>query len=357
MPNDETAPAHNCPTQKSDLHRIRLTGPASVVAAAPLLLGFRPEHSAVLIFLGDASRDIRLTVRLDLPSAIDDDAKWVESLVATGRHASAGHAILVVIDDIAAAVAPGLPWERLVEAVAHELERHDLPLVDALLIGRDKWWSYLCDNERCCDPLGTSLAASEAWRVQAAFAYEGVAAAPSRSAIVDRLRRLDDEWAADVADSVAVLDVALDAEARDLDVEEVYDLLTLSTGPDAVLRHDPEVAGQALVGLRDVKIRDAVIVRLVAAIDRNGARAISHTLDGLCSLVRVAPDSCVAPVASVVAVLAWQSGDGALASCALDRALAIDPNYSLALLIDSMVRHGIPPQAVRSSLAALQIPA
>ncbi len=46
--------------------------------------------------------------------------------------------------------------------------------------------------------------------------------------------------------------------------------------------------------------------------------------------------------------MAWQSGDGALANVALDRALGDDPDYSMALLLRQVINAGAPP-----SMAAL----
>ena len=45
--------------------RIRLRSPADVVAAVPVLLGFHPEHSLVVI--GLKTGRVVLTVRVDLP--------------------------------------------------------------------------------------------------------------------------------------------------------------------------------------------------------------------------------------------------------------------------------------------------
>jgi hypothetical protein len=50
-------------------------------------------------------------------------------------------------------------------------------------------------------------------------------------------------------------------------------------------------------------------------------------------LTRLARPGYVAAPASLLALVAWQSGNGALANVALDRALADDPHYSMALLL------------------------
>jgi hypothetical protein len=332
------------------LPRIRLTGPASVVAAVPHLLGFNPEHSAILIFMGGAPRQIRLTVRLDLPRESSDLTGWIGGLVRTGRFADADTAILVIVDEVTGVVAPQLPWDELVESAAGQLEDQGVELVDALLMGPDRWWSYLCDNPDCCAPEGTSLEASEALRVQAAFAYEGVSALPSRESIAERLRPMTGRWSDEIVENIEFF------ADYDFDVDEIVDLLTLSTDYDSALRQDPLVTAQALAALLDVNVRDAVIVGLVGLVEQRGPRGLDHVLDTLCDLVAKSPSSHVAPVASVVAVLAWQCGNGALASVALDRALEAEPEYSLALLIDAMVSNGVPPQLVRAGLIGLQVP-
>jgi hypothetical protein len=347
MDNDAlTTPSASAP------QRIRLTGPASVVAAVPHLLGFNPERSAILIFLGGAPRQIRLTVRLDLPRESSDLTDWIGGLVRTGRFADADTAILVIVDEVSGVVAPDLPWDGLVESAAQQLEDHGVELVDALLMGDERWWSYLCDNPDCCSPEGTSLAASEALRVQAAFAYEGVSALPSRESIADRLRPNIGRWPDEIAENIAFIE----EEEFDDDVDEILDLLTLSTDYDSALRQDPLVTAQALAALRKVNVRDAVIVGLVGLVEQRGPRGLDQVVDVLCDLVARAPSSHVAPVASVLAVLAWQCGNGALASVALDRAFEAEPEYSLALLIDAMVSNGVPPQLVRAGLIGLQVP-
>jgi hypothetical protein len=48
-----------------------------------------------------------------------------------------------------------------------------------------------------------------------------------------------------------------------------------------------------------------------------------------------------------LAFCAWQSGDGALANVALDRSLADNPDYSMALLLRDALDSGAPPSMAR----------
>jgi hypothetical protein len=51
----------------------------------------------------------------------------------------------------------------------------------------------------------------------------------------------------------------------------------------------------------------------------------------------------VAAPASLLAFVAWQCGDGALANVAIDRALDDNPRYSMALLLREALDTGTPP--------------
>jgi hypothetical protein len=53
----------------------------------------------------------------------------------------------------------------------------------------------------------------------------------------------------------------------------------------------------------------------------------------------------VAPIASIFAAVAYESGQGALAHKALDRALIDNPGYSLALLLRRVFSAGWPAAA------------
>jgi len=59
----------------------------------------------------------------------------------------------------------------------------------------------------------------------------------------------------------------------------------------------------------------------------------------------------------LLAFTAWQAGDGALANIALDRAVASDPAYSMALLLRDIMDAGVPPSAARMPMTPDQVAA
>jgi hypothetical protein len=74
-------------------------------------------------------------------------------------------------------------------------------------------------------------------------------------------------------------------------------------------------------------------------------------------LVRRATPAYLPAPASLLAFTAWQSGEGALANIAIDRALAADPAYSLARLLRDIMDAGVPPSAARVPMTPEQVAA
>jgi hypothetical protein len=74
-------------------------------------------------------------------------------------------------------------------------------------------------------------------------------------------------------------------------------------------------------------------------------------------VVRGAATEYVAAPASLLAYVGWQAGRGSLAMVAIDRALAAQPDYSMALLIGGAVQAGMPPSAARLPMSPTQVAA
>jgi hypothetical protein len=102
--------------------------------------------------------------------------------------------------------------------------------------------------------------------------------------------------------------------------------------------------------LRRLRIRDDAWARM------DPAHAAAHRRLWT-DLVRRAQPGYVAAPACLLAVTAWQEGNGALANIALDRALADDPAYSMALLIRDLLDAGVPPSAATPPMTPEQLAA
>ena len=101
---------------------------------------------------------------------------------------------------------------------------------------------------------------------------------------------------------------------------------------------DLELVARVIGRLSDIQVRDFALG--------------SHTDEDIDTyflmwrqLMRMAPVGYVASIASLFAALAYESGDGALAHRALDRALADSNGYALALLLRRVFTAGWPPES------------
>ena len=163
-----------------------------------------------------------------------------------------------------------------------------------------------------------------------------------------------------LTDSIASLPVA--AEQRWIDQVKSFQLSSSAADLSKLQRDGAtaviDLAGEFASGRigQDLELTARVIGRLSDIQVRDFALG-SHDEDNVDTyfqmwrhLMRIAPKGFIAPVASLCAALAYESGDGALAHRALDRALEDVNGYSLALLLRRVFTAGWPP----ASFAAMR---
>jgi hypothetical protein len=112
----------------------------------------------------------------------------------------------------------------------------------------------------------------------------------------------------------------------------------------------PQQAAWLTVVLRDLRVRDD-------AWSRMDPGELEAHLRLWTDLTRLARPGYIAAPASLLAFVAWQSGNGALANVALDRALADDPDYSMAMLLRQAVDSGAPPSLARLPMTPEEVAA
>ena len=109
---------------------------------------------------------------------------------------------------------------------------------------------------------------------------------------------------------------------------------------------DRELSARVIGRMSDIQVRDFAL----------GSHSL-ETTDFYWKMWRdllvIAPSGFVAPVASVFAALAYERGEGALAHKALDRAVADNPQYSLAVLLRRVFTAGWPAKSFTKMRADL----
>jgi hypothetical protein len=335
--------------------RVRVGSADGLLAIVPFLLGFHPSDSLVVLGIGGPHERVRLAFRYDLPDPPEDE---IAGDIA--EHAAS------VLDrqDLTTAVAigygPGRTVTPVVDKLLPVLDDAGIKVHDALRVHDGRYWSYQCGNLGCCPadgvpfdpsehPAAVALAAAglPARQDRAALASQLDAAADATEPMHDAMRRAQDRLAALVAEGLRdgvgdPLQPAADAGRRSVRLA----IAACRRGKDL---SDDDVAWLGLA-ITDVRVRDDAWARM------DPEFAVAHQRMWT-DLVRRLPADLAAAPAALLAFTAWQAGNGALASIAIERALGADPGYSMALLIADALYAGLPPSAARLPMTPKQVAA
>ena len=334
--------------------RVRIGSPRGILATVPWLLRFQPSRCIVVIGTEPTRGEIRVTHRYDMPDP--GKPRMVTALAA--------HTIsLLDAQGVTNAVLVGYGTDAevspVVAAVRERASRAGIAVTEALRAQNGLYWSYICTNPSCCPPDGTPFEAEPA---SVSDAFAGVTVLESREALAATLEPVDGEGAALMRRAVRAAErdarslakrtagwsrrMAREATARPglRTVKVVVDLYRAGGAIDS-----PVEAAKVLEAiLRDLMVRDDCWARMQP---EHGKAHLRMWTD----LTRLAPQGYVAPPASLLAFVAWQLGDGALANVALDRALADAPDYTMARLLRDALDAGAPPSMARLPMTPEQV--
>lgn len=338
--------------------RVRAQSPAALLAIIPYLLGFTPENSLVVVGYQPPKGEIRVSMRYDLPRAgetdlIADIAAHAIAVVAAERQAGA----------IAIGYGPDSRVRPLIEVLGEVAAGKNVELTECLRVQDGRYWSYLCRDERCCpedgiafDAAGHPAAAAMAAASRAALASRsalaasiapiGGIAAESMLQATRRAERHVTQVLAKVRKSHRI------GAARHMIASEGLATVSRLIGAYRAgekYRSDYELAWLT-VALRDIRVRDDAWARMDPRF-RDEHRRL------WIDVVRRARPGYVAAPASLLAFVAWQDGNGALANVALDRALADDREYSMAALLRDVIAAGTPPEMARLPMTPEEVAA
>ena len=338
---------------------VRAGSPADLLTLVPHLLGFVPEASLVVIGVAPPRDRIRLTLRYDLPEP--PEADLVADVVA--------HAVGVLrTQRLTAVVAVAYGPDALVTPVVGKLRdaawQAGIDLREFLRAQDGRYWSYMCGNEACCPAAGVPFEPDPQAAEAAALIGAGTPVLASRAAVAARVAPLGGIAAESMRQATrraerhaAQLLAKVRRSGRLGAVRHMIAAEGLGAVGAMITRYrsggrfssDYEIA-RITVALRDLRVRDDAWARM------DPAHADQH-LRLWIDVVRRAQPGYVAAPAALLAFVAWQSGDGALANVALDRALADDPQYSMALLLRQVITAGAPPSLARLPMTPEEVAA
>jgi hypothetical protein len=337
--------------------RVRIGSPTSLLAVIPALLGFDPGHSIVVIGTEPGTALVRITLRYNVP-----DPRHPRLAAALAEHAVS----LLAGQGVTTAVAAGYGTDAAVSPVAAALRERaaaaGIAMTELLRADNGRYWSFICRDPECCPPEGTPFDVTDHPAARALRDAGGrvladrdalaatVAAAGGQEGAA--MRRATRRYVAEAAKCAARLERAGMHVAVPRLMAAVGQVAVL----DAIGRYragglvPAEHAALLTVALRQVRVRDDAWARMDPG--QRGAHLRLWT-----DLTRLARPGYVAAPASLLAFCAWQAGDGALANVALDRALADNARYSMALLLREALDAGAPPSMARLPMTPEEVAA
>jgi hypothetical protein len=322
----------------SDVHTFHATGPADLLALVPGLLGFHPDESAVLMSVGDGRQPVH--ARIDLPT----DPVGVEALAqALGglaiRTDLRRFALLVYSSDAGLA-------EAVLTPLLRRLRHLDGELLCAVRAHADRWWWIGGPADQPGTPYDV-----RSHPFMAQMVVDGRVVLGSRRELAETLVGTDAEEMARIASLVTA---SAEEASRRPSPEVAPDLLRWRQRSEGLwvrerVRRfvvDGERLGTGDAARLAAAVCGSVDVRDVAWAELTHEVARRH-VDLWRDLVRRVPLEVRFAPATLLGFAAWLSGDGALAWCAVDRAVESRADYSLARLLAQVLERGVPPSTWR----------
>jgi hypothetical protein len=326
----------------------KLTSAHDLLAAIPFLIGYHPENSLVVVSLKDET--VGMAMRVDYPQHLPEVAYDLLASHLTRDQAQGALLVAYIPHD-------RCDGEVVLRELANTLSRVDISVQESICVKDGRYRSVICRDLQCCPEDGTEVPRIDSSRIALEQVIQGRPMPfPNIETLMQSLDSLplsrEPAWIATVEkfappsdenkpqDSSSGRSEALNLCARDgaravLELAEKFHENTIS--------HNLELIARVIGRLGDIQVRDF-------ALGSSGATTHETYFLMWRHLIRIAPRGHVAPIACLFAALAYEKGDGALATCALNLALIDQPGYSLALLLRRVFSAGWPT----SSFAALR---
>ncbi|MFJ9776467.1 DUF4192 domain-containing protein [Kitasatospora sp. NPDC101157] len=334
---------------------IVVRGPADMAELLPYFLGFYPDDSIVAVGLQGPDLHQGGVIRADLPVS---PAEWPAAAEETAallvalseRHGGRPLQVLLYLcQDPATAHTPP-PMERL-RPLADDLRaafgRRGVAVKESLCVSNDRWWSFLCRRQGCCDPAGNPVRRGpDPGPAAAAATVAGLVPRGSRKAIVGALSPIgppDDEPQREAL-------VRTEPLAGGVSREKGLELLEQAFAEFAAGARelDEERTARLLFALRDRLVRDRGVEYV-----RPDELAPAERLWRFLARRAVPPyDGCAVAPLTLLAWASWVAGDMATARVVLGHVLRLSPDYLLAELLYESMNDGMTPGALLAAVEA-----
>jgi len=320
---------------------LSLRGPDDLVSELPGLLGYHPADSLVAVLTYEQT--LRCVVRMDLT---DLDAQAAIRIISVAHQGEADTIHVVIYSEF---TGEDLPRHGQVETMCELLEEAGVHVSDVILVDEGRYWSYLCQDLRCCPPEGRPVregtSVLEAERVRAGQP----AVAPTRevAARTYRLRPEMEPTSGSLRTARMLLSRTIQDRGR-VACEAVRSLIALDEDGQLGLdsnddQLDDTLRAVVVTLLQDIQVRDLFLGTLAASPGplTNAAQVLIRTTVS-------APRVMRPRVAATAAALLAADGSNPVALWAM---VDLAGDESLAALVKAGTEQGIPPGMVRDTFA------
>jgi hypothetical protein len=228
---------------------------------------------------------------------------------------------------------------------------------DILWACEGNWASYLCSDESCCPKEGRKLEIDKPSVAQTELVLAGRSVASKRSDLSNFL-----ESTTVNQDLIPILSqfARQKAKAEHSQTLEKWESSQFKflTSKKAIQDLDLKLSARLLFGLTDIPIRDALLAHHIdlAQINEDPNQYLFQIAQNWAEVAKVSPETFRPPICTCVAVFMWQAGEGILARSAIEFALAQDPQFHLAKLINNALDSGMPPWEFRDAFTKISNP-
>lgn len=343
---------------------VQIHSPSGLWGCLPYLVGFHPNESLVLVFMGPPPRRVVLTLRLDLDIEEDKDATVIirDMLNSTMRRAHAhGVDIRQVHIVVASQFAAQLPAAGVVLTTMLTLDGCGIETGEMFASDGQHMWFYDEWDEDYAVGEGFAIEQDEADAARFGLVTHGYGYAASRVELELALEPHPEgtfslrDWQEALERKAGGLCGSPRSQRTWRRGEEDHLVTILSRrGVDTELVC--QLAPRWAAALADARIREPVMFRLLTGPhDETQRKVVASAREWLCAATVRCPDEALPSVAATLAAVSWQQGDGAFARIAAERALRADPTNSLGQLIAAAAVSGLPPSTWLNVLRAFSL--
>ena len=331
---------------------IQIDGPANLLATVPYLLGFNPEKSLVIVAVKGQHDQVVVSMTLDLPDKIDDlDANFMNNLKETLKRSGADGLVAIFYVETNPQKLQSIS-DLLMTEISSEFHVRDI-----LWVCDYKWASYLCSDQSCCPQEGRELEIDKPSMAQTELVLAGRSVAPKKSDLKDFLESTTVNQELIPYLSQFARQKAKAEHSKTLEKWESTQFKFL-TSKKAIQDLDLKLSARLLFGLTDIPIRDALLAHHIelAQINEDPNQYLFQLAQNWAQVAKISPNTFRSPICTCIAVFMWQAGEGILARSAIEFALAQDPQFHLAKLINNALDSGMPPWEFRDAFTKITNP-